>query len=85
MNNRFLSELNIEALIKIKENSFNGHGYLNIENFVTTDIDVINYRLDALGDLLENRTFFLRDAGDNSADCGIAGAAAVQLDVKGRY
>ncbi len=58
MDNRFLSELNIEALIKIKENSFNGHGYLNIENFVTTDIDVINYRLDALGDLLENRTFF---------------------------
>ena len=58
MDNRFLSELNIEALIKIKENSFNGRGYLNIEKFVTTDIDVINYRLDALGDLLENRTLF---------------------------
>ncbi len=58
MNTDFLKELNIEMLIKIKENTFNGRGYLSLERFFTTDIDVINYRLDALGDLLSDRTFF---------------------------
>lgn len=58
MNTDFINELNIEMLIKIKETTFDGRGYLNIERFFTTDTDVINYRLDALGDLLSNRTFF---------------------------
>ncbi len=58
MNTEFLKELNVEMLIKIKENTFNGSGYLNPEHFLTTDIDVINYRLDALGDLLSDRNFF---------------------------
>lgn len=58
MNTDFIKELNIEMLIKIKENTFDGRGYLNLERYLTTDIDAINYRLDALGDLLSNRIFF---------------------------
>ncbi|MGN0618790.1 MAG: hypothetical protein ACI4J7_07185 [Ruminiclostridium sp.] len=58
MNTDFLKELNIEMLIKLKENTFDGRGYLNLEHFLTTDIDIINYRLDALGDLLSDRAFF---------------------------
>ena len=58
MNADFIKELNIEMLIKIKESTFDGHGYFNLERFLTTDIDTINYRLDALSDLLSDRTFF---------------------------
>ena len=58
MNTEFIKELNIEMLIKIKESTFDGRGYLNLERYLTTDIDTINYRLDALSDLLSDRTFF---------------------------
>ena len=58
MNDGFLNELNIEALIRIKENSWNGRNYLDLSDMLTTDTDVINYRLDALGDLLEYRDFY---------------------------
>jgi len=58
MNTDFIKELNIEMLIKIKESTFDGRGYLNLERYLTTDIDTINYRLDALSDLLSDRTFF---------------------------
>ncbi|MBQ8612848.1 MAG: hypothetical protein IJ416_01360 [Ruminiclostridium sp.] len=58
MNTDFIKELNIEMLIKIKESTFDGRGYLNLERYFTTDIDTINYRLDALSDLLSDRTFF---------------------------
>ena len=58
MNTDFIKELNIEMLIKIKESTFDGRGYLNLERYLTTDIDTINYRLDALSDLLSARTFF---------------------------
>lgn len=82
MNTDFINELNIEMLIKIKETTFDGRGYLNIERFFTTDTDVINYRLDALGDLLSNRTFFLCYAGDYAANFGSSGAAPVQFNGK---
>ena len=58
MNTDFIKELNIEMLIKIKESTFDGRGYLNLERYLTTDTDTINYRLDALSDLLSDRTFF---------------------------
>ena len=58
MNDRFISELNLETLIRIKENSWNGRGSIDLRDMLTTDIDVINYRLDALGDLLDNRSFY---------------------------
>lgn len=54
MNDDFLKELNISALIKIKENTWNGKDYLDIRKFITNDITIISYRLDALGDLVEN-------------------------------
>ncbi len=54
----FLKELNIEKMIRFKENSWNGKDYINLENFLTEDIDVINYRLDGLTDLLENRKLY---------------------------
>lgn len=58
MNDAFLSELNIEMLIRIKENSWNGRNYINLNELLTTDTEVINYRLDALGDLLDNRELY---------------------------
>ena len=54
----FLKELNIGLLIKIKENSWNGRDFINLENYLTDDIDVINYRLDALTDMMENRSLY---------------------------
>ena len=54
----FLKELNIVQLIKIKENSWNGRDFINLESYLTDDIDVINYRLDALTDLMENRSLY---------------------------
>lgn len=54
----FLKELNVEKMIRFKENSWNGKDYINLENFLTENIDVINYRLDGLTDLLENRKLY---------------------------
>ena len=54
----FLKELNIGFLIKIKENSWNGRDYINLESYLTDDLDTINYRLDALADLMENRSLY---------------------------
>lgn len=54
----FLKELNVDRMIKFKENSWNGKDYINLENFLTDDINVINYRLDGLTDLLENRQLY---------------------------
>lgn len=54
----FLKELNIGSMIKIKENSWNGKDYINLERYLTDDINVINYRLDALTDLMENRKLY---------------------------
>ncbi len=54
----FLKELNIGSMIKIKENSWNGKDYINLESYLTDDINVINYRLDALTDLMENRKLY---------------------------
>lgn len=54
----FIKELGIEKMIKFKENSWNGKDYINLENFLTDDINVINYRLDALTDLLENQKLY---------------------------
>ena len=54
----FLKELNIGLLIKIKENSWNGRDYINLESYLTDDLDTINYRLDALADLMENRSLY---------------------------
>jgi len=58
MNDDFLSELNIEMLIRIKENSWNGRSYIDLRDMLTTDTAVISYRLDALGDLLDNKEFY---------------------------
>lgn len=60
MNIDFLKELNLEMLIKIKKNTFDGRCYLNLERFLTTDIDTINYPLDALDDLLSSRDFSMQ-------------------------
>ena len=57
-NTDFLKELNIVQLIKIKENSWNGRDFINLESCLTDDINVINYRLDALTDLMENRSLY---------------------------
>lgn len=57
-NFNFIRELGIEKMVKFKENSWNGKDYINLENFLTDDINVINYRLDALTDLLENRKLY---------------------------
>lgn len=54
----FIKELNVEKMIKFKDNSWNGKDYINLENFLTDDINVINYRLDGLTDLLENRKLY---------------------------
>ena len=54
----FLKELNIGLLIKIRENSWNGRDYINLESYLTDDLDTINYRLDALADLMENRSLY---------------------------
>ena len=58
MNDGFIAELNLEALIRIKESSWNGRGFIDLRDMLTTDTDVINYRLDALGDLLDDRSFY---------------------------
>ena len=42
----FLKELNVEKMIRFKENSWNGKDYINLENFLTENIDVINYLTD---------------------------------------
>lgn len=52
MKTDFLTELNLYGLIKIRENSWNGKNYIELEKMLTDDINVINYRLDALGDLM---------------------------------
>ena len=58
MNSNILNELNVGMLIRIKENSWNGKDYINLENYLTDDINTINYRLDALTDLLENKELY---------------------------
>ena len=58
MNTEFLSQLAISALIKIKESSWNGKNFIELEKMLTTDTAIINYRLDALSDLMENDTLF---------------------------
>lgn len=58
MNSNFISELSLNALIRIKENSWNGKNYVELEKLLTDDINVINYRLDALTDLIENDVLF---------------------------
>jgi len=58
MNSDFISELSLNALIRIKENSWNGKNYVELEKLLTDDINVINYRLDALTDLIENDVLF---------------------------
>ena len=52
MNTDFLSVLNIGSLIKIKDSSWNGRDFVELDKMLTTDINVINYRLDALTDLM---------------------------------
>ncbi len=54
MNTGFIYELGLPALIKIRENTWNGKNYIELEQMATTDTDIINYRLDALTDLMEN-------------------------------
>lgn len=54
----FLKELGVDKMVKFRENSWNGKDYINLENFLTDDIEVINYRLDALTDLMENRKLY---------------------------
>ena len=58
MNTDFLSVLNIGSLIKIKDSSWNGRDFVELDKMLTTDINVINYRLDALTDLMENDVLF---------------------------
>ena len=58
MNSDFISELSLNALIRIKENSWNGKNYVELEKLLTDDINVINYRLDAMTDLIENDVLF---------------------------
>lgn len=58
MNTDFLSVLNIGSLIKIRDSSWNGRDYVELDKMLTTDINVINYRLDALTDLMENDVLF---------------------------
>lgn len=58
MNDSFLSELDLEILIRIKENSWNGRSYIKLSDMLTTDTQVISYRLAALEDLLQNRDFY---------------------------
>ncbi len=38
----FTREMGVDKLVKLKENSWNGKDYRNLENFLTDDIDVIN-------------------------------------------
>ncbi len=58
MNTNFINELNLAALIKIRENSWNGKNYIELDRMITNDTDVINYRLDALTDLMESDGLF---------------------------
>lgn len=58
MNTDFVSELGLNALIRIKESSWNGKNYVELEKYFTDDINIINYRLDALTDLIENDVLF---------------------------
>lgn len=54
MNTDFVDKLGLQALLKVKDNTWNGKDYLDLKRLVTSDVRVIEYRLDALSDLLEN-------------------------------
>lgn len=55
MNTDFVDKLCLQALLKIKENTWNGKDFLDLKRLITSDTAVIEYRLDALSDLLENK------------------------------
>lgn len=58
MNTQFLNILNVDSLIKLRENTLDSRGGIDISRMLTTDINVINYRTEALDDLLRNKDFY---------------------------
>ena len=54
----FIHSLQIDDMIILKKDSFRGFGDLKLENFYTTDPDVLRYRLDVVEDLVENDSLY---------------------------
>lgn len=58
MNTDFIKKLNLHNILKIEADFVSGRGSPDLDRMFTDDVSVINFRLDALTDLLENRQLF---------------------------
>lgn len=58
MNTDFINILNLPSLIRIRENSWNGKNFIDLERMITTDPDVISARLDAMEDIMASDALF---------------------------
>lgn len=54
----FIKELQLEMMVVLIKNSCRGDTNLNLEDYFTTDTEVLRYRLDVVEDMIEHRQFY---------------------------
>lgn len=55
---KFIQALKIDTMVVLIKESYRGFSDLKLENFFTTDEEVLKYRLDIVEDLVENPTLY---------------------------
>lgn len=55
---KFIQSLRIDDMVVLVKESYRGFSDLALENFFTTSPEVLNYRLDIVEDLVENKTLY---------------------------